>query len=178
MSYPRWFPYPGSWLKSLVLCVSLIPVRIFFLVTEPSVSYVLGIDYFVTYDWSNNHSWRFWTWFVVIGIFVPIVVLSHVYQLLWGNSSTRLKMWLEGFLSWLICIISVIVCVLVLFIRYDGFPSDLTFFSKDETAITIVFFISAAYLFQIRALVKELWVAIDALIKRSWAAIKHWLDTV
>lgn len=197
MRYPRWFPYPGSWLKALILCVSLIPLTIFFEVTQKSVSYVLGIKYVIDFllgiatrsthsystyvyrHWDYDNLGRIWLWLIITGVVVPIFAFSYVYQWLWSTPSTGpFRKWVEGIWSWLICLVAFIFSGLVLFIRHDGFPSDLAISGEDKILVPVVFLITAAYLYQFRALVKELWDAMGAFIKRIRAAIKHWFDTV
>lgn len=121
MIYPRWFPYPGSWLRALILVVSLIPLIAVLRITNYSILGFLG------FKWYWYRGLDFWLWFGIKGVIAPIVFFSLIHHLIWGEDVPKLpfwmpttKSWLQGFWDWFVCVSALLLCMGIEYIRYDG----------------------------------------------------------
>jgi hypothetical protein len=93
MAYPKWFPYPKAWLKSIELLIYNIPVLVAMRII--GTWYILGASLITDQDKGSI--------FLGIGlIFLPFVVMwlgfAYLYQLFWGKVRVNPK-WLEWFPS-------------------------------------------------------------------------------
>jgi hypothetical protein len=154
MLYPYWFPFPSCWLKALILEVSLIPLRIILSIVGESAFNALEVGW-------HSDPWRFWMWIVIAGVIAPIFVLGHIYQWLWGEPNRHLpkwmpslKSWLEGLWSWFVCLITLAILLVVMFIWYDGYlPKTLS--DEEANFLGIGFLIMAAYFYHFRVLMQQ-----------------------
>ncbi|MGL5874213.1 MAG: hypothetical protein ACRC2R_17900 [Xenococcaceae cyanobacterium] len=155
MRYPLYFPFPSCWLKALILTVSLIPLTIFFRLFGKSTLYALVI-------FSERSGWQFLTWFAIVGCIVPIFILGHIYQFLWGEPPRKLpkwipspKSWVEGLWMWIVGIIAIAIPVLG-FLAWHDFNPPYPLSDREGQILTIAFLVVSAYLYHVRVLVKRI----------------------
>jgi hypothetical protein len=162
MRYPLWFPFPSCWLKAMILEVSMIPLTIVLRVVGESAFNALEVAW-------HDDRWRFWTWVAIAGCLTPVFVLSHMYQLLWGEPSSSLpkwipaaRSWVEGFWMWFVCVAAIAISGSILFfahlVKYDFKPP--LYQSKEEiefmgNLMAIGFFIISAYWYHARELTQR-----------------------
>lgn len=155
MRYPFWFPYPSCWLKALVLTVSLIPLTIFLRLFGKSTLYALAI-------FTNVPDWRWGIALALVGCIIPIFILGHIYQLLWGEPSKKLPLWIpapkswaEGLWMWFVIGAAIAILFLGFLMWYDFNPPKRM---PDElgNVLTGGFLAIAAYLYHVRELTQRL----------------------
>lgn len=102
MSYPKWFPRPKSWLQALVLMISMIPIMLIMRITIVPFNFLASL-------FIQEPSYRAFTWLAITGVLIPIFLLSHVHQWLWGERNPKFPKWIpslrslgEGAYSWLV----------------------------------------------------------------------------
>jgi hypothetical protein len=173
-------PIPGfrSWLRAFVLTLSLIPVGfVLYLTRYPSHAFVLTLlpqesDKSVVIE---AKTFLAIGWLAFVGIFVPIIVLGHIHQFLWGEPDPKLPWWMpsnksqiEGFCDWFVAVTSIVLCAYVYAVDH-GLSSQGT--QQDAQYLTVGFVVLAAYLYHIG-------LHLQTFFKKTYAAIRHWLDTV
>lgn len=192
-SKSSWSHIPGfkSWLRALVLTFSLlIPLAIaMFLAKEFTHAFFLALGNGLK---SDNQALTQITiflivvWLIVVATVVPIFVLAHIHQFLWGEPDPKLSWWMpsnksqiQGFWDWLVCVTSLILCTcgyialhgLSSYIQTKRFsiPSEVN--EQEAQLLTFFFFFVSAHLY-------HLGISIQTWFKKTYAAIRHWLDTV
>ena len=113
--WPRWFPYPSSWLKSAGLCLLL--TAIFY-----SIGIIASLNYQGFNSFSDNPDLL--TVLIILALLCPIPVIAfgqEIFQLFWKGflkdvSSAQdqgllpgLLSWWEGLYSWFVFIISSLI---------------------------------------------------------------------
>lgn len=104
MRYPNWFPRPKAWLQAIILILALIPIVLIMRVTI--VPFAL-----LSRPFGDREFWAY-TWLFLTGFCIPVFLLAHIHQLLWGEPSPKLPRWLprlsswgEGGYSWLVLVL-------------------------------------------------------------------------
>lgn len=164
MNYPDWLPRPKAWLQAIVLLFSLIPIVLIMRLTL--VPFIL-----VSRPFDSRDYWGV-AWLIITGVCIPIFLLAHIYQLLWGEANPKfpkgipsLRSWGEGVYSWT----AIIVCLLI-GASYVVTTRDLTTYPttysttyrvfeeqlrREAQALGCVFVIVAAYLYHLKYLIAK-----------------------
>jgi hypothetical protein len=99
MQYPKWFPRPKSWLKTIVFLIAMTPV---ILVTKV-LTLVFGSIHLIT-----ENIWVL-TLYLILVVVIPVWMLSHVHQFLWGEPNPKFPKWIPSLRSWSDGIFSLVV---------------------------------------------------------------------
>ena len=101
MKYPAWFPYPNSWLRAIVLLISLLPIIFICGV----VFKIFGVSLFLPLMIFEDKIPE--VIFVAVAILAlcffalfPIYLLANLDKMLWGKSKANLPAWFPPPKSW------------------------------------------------------------------------------
>lgn len=158
MRYPKVIPYPSCWLKSIVLIISVIPLAIAYWIADRAY-FVSWLAWEIKHDYND---WWAWAWLVIFCLLVPVFVLSHIYQFLWGYPSKHLpwwvpsrRSWLEGLWDWWVLVTSIATWLFFVFVfvyKLDPPPKP----SELESQIFCLGFpVVAAYFYHFRLLTER-----------------------
>lgn len=161
MKYPIWFPYPKSWLRTIILLLSLaVIVFLIRVVGRITITSLSTSALFI--DDPNFLDWAFLVWLIFTLIVLPIFIWSHINQFLWSDPNPKLPKWIpnweslgEGIWSWGVSIVGIVIGFLMI---EEFYPSDLSSQELSEAGKNVVavsWLFTSAYLYHFRWLIAQ-----------------------
>lgn len=155
MQYSKWFPRPKSWLKTIVFLIAMTPV---ILVTK-ILTLLFGSIHLIT-----ENIWVL-TVYLILVVVIPVWMLSHVHQFLWGEPNPKFPKWIPSLRSWSDGIFSLVVsfgimtCLVVWMFIYLEVTGEVTEYRLDNYSkqhidknLTI-FVITMSYAYHLKSLI-------------------------
>ena len=160
--WPAWFPYPSSWLRALGLVLLLIGV-----IAILRIMVYWGFPVLRILSVLQEDPTPVIAFLIAVGFVVPIMLISYVHHILFGKSRSSLPRWLPtpkslwvGFYGWVVINLSTVVSfgLVIPFIDTYGFRYEWRYSGFTETEATwlsVIWLITAAYLYQIEFLIQR-----------------------
>ncbi|CAO5058807.1 Transmembrane protein [Microcystis aeruginosa] len=155
MSYPKWFPRPKSWLRTIVFLIAMTPV----LFVVQGLTFVLGPIHIIT-----GNLWILGLYLILV-VVIPVWMLSHVHQFLWGERNPKFPKWIPSLRSWADGIFSLTVALFIMtsiivwmFIYLEATgevtESRLDHYTERHIGtIFIIFMITMSYAYHLKSLI-------------------------